>query len=238
MRWSPIVAAVALAAASTGAPAQSEADAEAAMKLVGSWVSVVSEDWHKRMRVPPRGEYGTVPMNAAARQAAGRFDPGADRAAGLECKAYGAPAIMTVPGHLRFQWTDDTALELDIDSGAQQRLLRFDAAGSESSGEPSWQGRSTASWSGSGQAAELVVRTTGMRAGYLLRNGVPYSNNAALEEHFDAFAEPNGDRWLVVTSILTDPTYLTKPYVTTSHFKKVAGNDGWDPTPCRIDQSR
>ena len=31
-----------------------------------------------------------IPVNAAGREAADRFDPGADRAVDLECKAYGA----------------------------------------------------------------------------------------------------------------------------------------------------
>ena len=44
-----------------------------------------------------------------------------------------------------------------------------------------------------------------MSGGYLRRNGVPYSENATLEEYFDTFTEPNGDTWLVVTAIVTDP---------------------------------
>jgi hypothetical protein len=67
---------------------------------------------------------------------------------------------------------------------------------------------------------------------------VPYSENATLEEHFDTFSEPNGDTWLVVTSIVTDPQYLTQPYVTTNHFQKIPDRSGWDPTPCRADQPR
>ena len=44
-----------------------------------------------------------------------------------------------------------------------------------------------------------------MSGGYLRRNGVPYSEDATLDEYFDTFTEPNGDTWLVVTSIVTDP---------------------------------
>jgi len=188
-----------------------------------------------RMTVPPRGDYSNIPVNGAAREAADRFDPGADRAVDLECKAYGAPAIMSVPGHLRFHWTNDSTLQLDIDSGTQTRVLSFDASGGEQN-ERSSQGRSVARWSGSGETAKLVVTTTGLLSGYLRRNGVPYSEYAVLEEHFTAFAEPSGDRWLVVTGILTDPAYLTRQHITTSHFRKV--DDGWNRTPCLIDQPR
>ena len=40
-------------------------------------------------------------------------------------------------------------------------------------------------------------------------------------EYFDRFSEANGDTWLVVTSIVTDSQYLTQPFVTTTHFKKI-----------------
>jgi len=77
-----------------------------------------------------------------------------------------------------------------------------------------------------------------MSGGYLRRNGVPYSENASLDEYFDTFTEPNGDTWLVVTSITTDPKYLTQPYTSTVPFKKIADRQGWDPTPCKADEAR
>jgi hypothetical protein len=77
-----------------------------------------------------------------------------------------------------------------------------------------------------------------MRAGYLRKNGVPYSESTTLVEHFDRFTEPNGDDWIVVDSIVTDPQYLTQPYLTSSAFRKIPDRSGWDPTPCRADQAR
>jgi hypothetical protein len=77
-----------------------------------------------------------------------------------------------------------------------------------------------------------------MRPGYLRKNGVPYGENATLEEYFETFTEPNGDTWLTVTSIVTDPQYLTQPYATTMPFKKIPDRSGWDPTPCRADEPR
>ena len=44
-----------------------------------------------RLKQPPESsDYSMIPVNAAGREAADRFDPGADRAVDLECKAYGA----------------------------------------------------------------------------------------------------------------------------------------------------
>ena len=115
---------------------------------------------------------------------------------------------------------------------------------------PSWQGYSLAEWEGlrprpqGGQAQEespgkglppegyLKVITTHIRPGYLRKNGVPFSAKAVLEEDFDTFTESNGDKWLVVTAIVTDPQYLAQPFITSSHFKHIPDSSGWQPTPC------
>jgi hypothetical protein len=141
---------------------------------------------------------------------------------------------------------------MDIDSGTQTRMFRFAAAPGGAGGQGAaaanasagsstdWQGQSVARWETTGRsgARHLRVTTTRMRPGYLRRNGVPYSENAVLDEYFDRFTEPNGDEWLVVDSILRDPQYLTQPYVSSVSLKKIADRSGWDPTPCRIDRPR
>ena len=73
-----------------------------------------------------------------------------------------------------------------------------------------------------------------MRAGYLRTNGVPYSENAGITEYFHHFQDTNGDEWLVVTTIVSEPQYLIQPFMTNSHFKKEADGSKWNPTPCRI----
>ena len=61
---------------------------------------------------------------------------------------------------------------------------------------------------------------------------------ASLEEYFDTFTEPDNTSWLVVTSIVTDPQYLTDPYAYAVHFKKIPDGQGWDPTSCVADDVR
>ncbi len=229
--------------------------------LTGYWVSVVAEHWHLRMLVPPKGDFSMLPLNAEARRIANTWDPAKEPAGDGQCKSYGAAAIMRIPGRLHIHWTNDNTLQVDIDSGTQTRLFRFAPSTAKGFGEggaaaanqaPQWQGYSVADWEGI-PAAELRARTAGsgedvrgglrvmttrMRAGYLRKNGVPYSENARLEEHFDRFTEPNGDDWIVADSIVTDPQYLTQPYITSVAFKKIPDGQGWDPTPCRADQPR
>ena len=78
----------------------------------------------------------------------------------------------------------------------------------------------------------LRTVTTRLRAGYLRKNGVPYSENAVLTEYWDLVPLPGGDQLLVVTSQVDDPAFLSQPFLTSAHFKKETDGAGWDPTPC------
>ena len=234
-----------------GAGAAPAARVVAPKDLTGYWVSVVAEHWHLRMLVPPRGDFSMLPLNAEARRIADLWDPAQEPSGDAQCRSYGAPTIMRVPGRLRIQWADDNTLQMDIDSGTQTRLFHFGGAGPATQA-PQWQGYSVAEWegvpaaelrartatSGDDLRAGLKVITTRLRAGYLRKNGIPYSSEATLEEHYDRFTEPNGDDWLVVDSIVRDPQYLTQPYVNSVAFKKLPDASGWDPTPCRAGRAR
>ena len=85
--------------------------------LTGYWVSIVTEDWRWRMVTPAKGDYTSVPLNQAGRKAADAWDPDKDIAAGNQCKAYGAAAIMRVPGRLHITWVDDNTLKVETDAG-------------------------------------------------------------------------------------------------------------------------
>jgi hypothetical protein len=208
--------------------------AAAPKDLTGTFVSVVAEHWHLRMFVPPRGEFAMLPLNPAARKLATAWDPAQEPAGDEQCKGYGAAAIMRIPSRLDIRWAGDNQLRMDIDSGTQSRLFNFGAAAAATTQAASWQGYSAASW----VRGDLQVVTTRLRPGYLRKNGVPYSDQTRVEEHFDRFTEPNGDNWLVVDSIVTDPVYLNGPYVTSVAFKKIPDKQGWDPTPCRATEAR
>src|SRR5262249_51449049 len=83
------------------------AKAAAPVDLTGYWVSYVTEDWRLRMLTPPKGDYQNVPITAEGRQVADAWNPAADEAAGNQCKAYGAAAIMRIPGRIHVTWQDD-----------------------------------------------------------------------------------------------------------------------------------
>ena len=210
--------------------------AGATIDLTGYWVSVVTEDWLYRMVTPAKGDYTSVPLNAAGRKLADTWDPAKDAASGNLCKAYGAPALMRIPGRLHITWQDDYTMKIETDAGTQTRLFHFDATKAGPGGD--WQGASVANWDveagarGPLPGAGLRVVTSHVKAGYLRKNGVAYSANVQLLEYYDRVNERNGDSWLIVKTIVDDPAYLTTPFITSTHFKRQADSTGWNPTAC------
>lgn len=226
------------AAAQFGGPPLPQGPAReiAPIDLTGQWVSIVTEDWRFRMTVPPANDYPGLPLNAAARAVAEAWDPARDLAAGDACKAYGAGGIMRMPTRLRIDWDGDSTLEIRTDAGRQLRHLQFTEA-PDREGAGSLQGISSAEWELHGQSGNgsLKVVTTDFSAGYFRKNGVPYSENAILTEYFDLLTQHDGTEWLVVLSILDDPTYYTQSIITSSNFRREPSREGWSPADCRVD---
>ena len=196
------------------------------------------------MVTPAKGDYQGVQLTPEARKVADAWDPAKDEAAGEQCKSYGAPALMSVPGRLHITWQDDNTLKVETDAGTQTRLLRFGDEATRRHGRDTprtWQGVSQAQWLMPRPNVPLQLRpadrtadapplrptggslqvvTTNLRAGYLRKNGVPYSENAVLTEHWDLYKRPNGEEWLTITTQVEDPQYLRNVRLTAPVFKK------------------
>ncbi len=212
----------------------------------GYWAAVVGDDWYIRMVTPSKGDYRGLPLNAEGRKVADAWNLDADKAAGQACKPFGAAGLMRLPGRLHITWEDDSTLRIDFDAGTQTRYLRFGNAAPAAS-EPSWQGTSVASWFKQPQSrsfghpdpakpgpGSLKVVTTGLRPGYLRKNGAPYSEKTTMTEYFDHGSD-FGIEWLLVTTTVEDPQYLTRTYVTSTQFRKEPDGSKFAPTPCEID---
>jgi len=220
--------------------------AGALIDLTGYWVSIVDEDWRWRMVTPPKGDYASVPLNPEGRRVADTWDAAKDEAEGNACKAYGAAGLMRLPTRLHITWADDKTLQVETDAGQQKRLFHFDVSRSPG-GEPQWQGDSAASWvkqyqsrgfappfggPSPGKGGALKVVTTHMRAGYLRKNGVPYSGNAILTEYLDR-VEFDGVPYLILTTAVDDPQYLNDTFITSEQFKFEPDSSKWKPSPCK-----
>jgi hypothetical protein len=224
--------------------------AAAPIDLTGHWVAIVNEDWRWRMVTPPAKDYASLQplMTEEARKLADTWTPAQDGS----CQAYGVAGLMRMPTRLRIAWENDTTLTIDSDAGQQTRRLLFDKS-TPVPGTKSLQGFSLAEWErpaggrgpvpvaggapaggpgGRPASGDLKVVTTNTSGGWLRRNGVPYSDRTTVTEFFDRFAV-GPDEWLVVTTIVSDPRYLTQEFVTSSHFRREPDASSWEPTPCK-----
>ena len=216
------------------------------------------------MVVPPKGNTDSIGLTPAGRAVLDSWDPAKDEAEGNQCKGYGAGAISRIPTRARVTWQDANTLKWETDQGTQTRLFKFNTAAQEAQANPgvkSWQGLSIATWEpaaggrggpggpggpgpggppaggarGANQNGWLKVVTTNVKPGYLRKNGVPYSEKAVITEYFQPTPETYGVQYMMVTTIIEDPEYLTGPLITSSNYKKLPdSNNGWDPQPCSV----
>lgn len=228
----------------------------APVDLTGTWVSIVNEDWRFRMVTPQIGDLANIPENEISREYAMNWTPALDQ--GNECRAYGAPAIMHEPGRIKISWEDDITLKLEFDAGLQTRYFYFDP--SVEADTPSRQGHSFAQWEsprgmqvGPGisnvvpigmqfprpemVSNALLVVTNNLISGYLRKNGIQHSEQTQMREYFNLITIANGTTWLVVDSIVEDPTYLTTPWITSMNFKLEADDSKWNPQDCFVTNS-
>ena len=83
------------------------------------------------------------------------------------------------------------------------------------------------------EGGALKVSTTGFRAGYLRKNGVPYSEAAKITEYFHRLPDTGSGDWLLVVTTVEDPRYLNDAFLTSTHFKREPNGSKWHPTECR-----
>lgn len=233
-----------------GAPPQSARES-AQVDLTGYWVALITEDWLWRMITAPRGDATSVPLNPQGQRVAALWDWAEDVANDETCRPFGAAGLMRMPLRLHITWEDDETLKIETDVGQQTRLLKFGGTSAAPS-EHSWQGSTTAEWTRpvGGFDLKAIMRgrpveapsgppmgslkavTSNLRAGYLRKNGLPYSENTELTEYFSRVSGFGND-YLTVLSIVNDPMYLNQDFVTSSHFKREPDDSNWNPSPCR-----
>jgi hypothetical protein len=213
--------------------------AAAPIDLTGWWVSIVTEDWRWRMVTPAKGDYASVPISNEGRRVADTWDPAKDEREGNACKAYGAAAIMRVPGRVHITWQDENTLKIETDAGTQTRLLHFGDA-QPPAGDQGWQGYSAATWEIAGGGARGGGGGGGGRGG---------GGGGAPEGGVPSGAAPAGPRYgsLKVVTTHMKPGYLRKngvPYsentALTEYFDRhtEANGDDWFTVTTIVDDSK
>ena len=204
----------------------------APIDLTGTWVSIVTEDWRWRMRDAAQGRLRQPAADAAGDEGGRRVGSGA-RHGGRRA----VPRLRRAGHHARARprfasrWENDTTLKVETEAGTQTRLFHFGAAGAAAArrrlaghvGRATGRSRRRAARRRRAAAGRCGSITTNMRPGYLRKNGVPYSANARVTEYFNRTNEPNGDPWLVVTTMIEDPPYLNARFVDELALQESAG---------------
>jgi hypothetical protein len=208
----------------------------APIDLTGTWVRLVTEDWRFLMVTPPKGDFPGMPLNQQGRQIAMNWDPDKDVRDGNACRAYGAAAIMRMPGRSRISWENDLTLKIELEAGTQTRRVFF-GPNPPAAGAPSLQGYSIGTWEmqqarAPKRTGSLKVVTNNLQVGYIHRNGVPYSEKTTVTEYFDVFREDDGTQYMVVKTIIEDPGYLTGPVIKSSNSRKEASEANFKPNQC------
>jgi cyclase len=215
--------AVLLATALAALPAFAQID------LSGEWDGQFHEDQPERIPGPEIGDYLGLPINDAARMRGDIWDAEILTLPEHQCKPHPADYGPRGPANLRIWKEVDTATQqtiawhTHISWQAPERTIYMD-------GRPhppeyaahTWQGFSTGQWDGD----VLTVTTTHLKIGWIRRNGIPRSDRATLTEHWIR----HGDR-LTLVSIVTDPVYLTEPFIRTTDFVS-APHQSIAPYPC------
>jgi hypothetical protein len=189
----------------------------AQVDIAGEWASRVHEDQPHRAPGAELGDYGGLPINAAARQKANHWDASILSLPERMAQPHPAQYFMRGPGpNMRINKITDPVTQVVIAYtlegvfGRDDRVIWMDGRPHPSElAEHTWDGFST----GKVEGNKLTITTTHMKYGVIQRNGVPASPYAVMTEHFIR----HGDLLTLVT-IVDDPTYLEEPFIRTSQW--------------------
>lgn len=186
----------------------------AQIDLGGEWAGTFHEDLQHRGGVR-LADYTGLPLNEAGWRKAESWDEAARSTEERQCIPHVATYALRGPATLRFTKVIDRVngnlLAYDLDgSYGRPRTIWMDGREHPSDLAPhTWAGFSTGHW----ERNMLVVETTHIKTGWLLRNGAPTSDLATMREYFTRYSN-----YLMVATFINDPVYLDEPFIRTTNF--------------------
>jgi len=197
----------------------------------GEWAPQFHEDQPERIPGPEIGDYLGLPINNAARLRGDAWDASLLTVPEHQCKPHPSDYSPRGPANLRISKLIDrdtqqvVAYQTHISWEAPERTIWMDGRPHPPAWAPhTWQGFSTGKWEGN----MLTITTTHLKIGWIRRNGIPRSDRATVVEHW--IRHENYLTWVV---IITDPVYLTEPFIRTTDFK-ADPDQQIAPYPCEI----
>jgi len=208
--WKGTACLILLGAFFTAAPAFAQVD------FSGEWAPRFYEDQPERVPGPELGDYLGLPINASARMRADTWSASLLTLPEWQCRPHSADYIWRGPSNLIVTKEVDpvsrdvTALHAEW-LRSVDRPIYLDGRPHPPDWAPhTWAGFSTGKWEGD----MLTTTVTHLKEGYIRRNGVARSDIATLTEHWIR----HGD-WLTVVTVVTDPVYLTEPFVRSTDYE-------------------
>jgi hypothetical protein len=200
--------------------------ARAQLSIVGEWTGRYHEDQGDRVPGDVQGDFTGVPLNDAARKYAEAFD--VTRVAVLEhqCQPYNVAHIYRGPNQFRIWEEKDPGTQqiiaYKIYNGTYQqyRTIWMDGREHPPAHVPhTHMGFSTGQWHGD----ILTVHTTHIKKEFYRRSGIPSSDMTTVIEHWMRHGNVLSHVYMI-----SDPVYLTEPYVTSEEFVLMErGNQNW-----------
>ena len=213
-------------------PASAQGFGAPILDITGHWATRQHADQGERGPGGELGDYTGLPINDAARL---RADTWSGALYGLDewqCRPHTSPNIWRsvypatitkdidkvtgemIAYHINFQNLIDRVIWMDGRPHPSEDYLH------------TWAGFSTGKWEGD----MLTITTTHLKEYILRRDGVPHSDKATMVEHLLR----HGD-YLAIVQIVTDPVYLTEPYIQSTDF--AFDNHGTEaPVLCEVEE--
>jgi glyoxylase-like metal-dependent hydrolase (beta-lactamase superfamily II) len=200
--------------------------AHAQVSLEGEWVGQYHEDQTDRIPGDVQGDFTGVPLNDAARRYADSFDVTRVNLLEHQCEPYNLPHIYRGPLQFRI-WNEKdpgsqeiVALKEYLGTYQQWRTIWMDGRPHPPEYAPhTFMGFSTGVWNGD----ILTVTTTHIKKEFYRRSGIPSSDETTVVEHYIRHGN-----LLSHVIIVSDPVYLTEPYVNSQEFTLMErGNQNW-----------
>src|SRR6202142_1884582 len=200
----------------------------AQVNLTGVWGMTLTEDFPDRLPGPELGDYGGIPLNAAARMRAQTWDASLITLPEYQCRVH--------PSDYASSFADIRIWE-EIDPATQQLLAIHTHHFAWETERTIWMdgrphppeyalhtamGFSTGQWQGD----KLVVTTTHLKEGWIRRNGVTRSDRAVVTEYF--IRHENQLTW---AALIHDPIYLTETFIRSRDYVYQPGGN-IPPYPC------
>ena len=204
--------------------------AASGVDFTGEWAPRFHEDEPERVPGPELGDFLGIPISDAARLRAVAWAASVQTLPEWQCRPHSADYIWRGPSPLRI-WKEVDPVSRQVTAWHAEwlrsvdRSIYMDGRPHPSPNAPhTWAGFSAGKWDGD----VLTIKTTHLKEGYLRRNGLPRSDVATLTEHWML----HGDV-LTVAAIVTDPVYLTEPFIRTTDYE-LDLHQWVPPYPCHV----